>query len=98
VKYSVKFPSDSVQKKFQKALQSLSSRKLQEEIMQAIESLADNPRPYGEPKIKPPIIVYQYSAQYRMRVREFRILYDVDDKNKIVWIFTLRKRNERTYH
>ena len=98
MKYSVKFPSDSVQKKFQKALQSLSSRKLQEEIMQAIESLADNPRPYGEPKIKPPIIVYQYSAQYRMRVREFRILYDVDDKNKIVWIFTLRKRNERTYH
>ena len=70
---------------------------MQDEIMKAVESLSDHPRPFGEPKLKPPLIVYQFTAQYRIRVRNFRILYDVDDKNKIVWVLDLRKRNERTY-
>ena len=65
--------------------------------MKAVEELESNPRPFGEPKLKPPLLVYQFTAQYRFRVRNFRILYDVDDKNKIVWILDLRKRNERTY-
>ena len=65
--------------------------------MEAIEGLVDNPRPAGEPKIKPPLIVYQYAAQYRLKIRNYRVLYDVDDKRQIVWIFDVRKRNERTY-
>lgn len=65
--------------------------------MRAIEELGENPRPFGEPKIKPPLVVYHFAAQYRFRVRNFRILYDVDDKSKIVWILALRKRNEETY-
>ncbi len=97
MKYSVRFPTHSVEKKFQKILESISSQKIQDEIMKAVESLGVNPRPFGEPKLKPPLIVYQFTAQYRTRVRNFRILYDVDDKNRIVWILDLRKRNERTY-
>jgi mRNA interferase RelE/StbE len=96
VKYSVRFPAESIQKKFHKALEIIPP-KIQDEIMMAIEALADNPRPAGEPKIKPPLVVYQYAAQYRLKIRNYRVLYDVDDKQRIVWIFDVRKRNERTY-
>ena len=96
MKYSVRFPAESIQKKFHKALEIIPP-KIQDEIMEAIEGLADNPRPAGEPKIKPPLIVYQYAAQYRLKIRNYRVLYDVDDKQRIVWIFDVRKRNERTY-
>ena len=96
MKYSVRFPSKSIQKKFHKALEIIPP-KIQDEIMEAVEGLSDNPRPTGEPKIKPPLIVYQYTAQYRLKIRNYRVLYDVDDKQRIVWIFDVRKRNERTY-
>lgn len=97
MKYSVRFPTPSIEKKFQKILEAIPSRKIQDEVMKAVEELGNDPRPFGEPKLKPPLIVYQFTAQYRVRVRDFRILYDVDDKNRIVWILDLRKRNERTY-
>lgn len=96
MKYSVRFPSEATQKKFYKALEIIPT-KIQDEIMEGIEGLADNPRPSGEPKLKPPLIVYQYAAQYRLKIRNYRVLYDVDDKQRIVWVFDVRKRNERTY-
>lgn len=97
MRYSVRFPTPSIEKKFQKILEAIPSHKIQDEIMKAVENLGANPRPFGEPKLKPPLIVYQFTAQYRVRVRDFRILYDVDDKHRIVWVLDLRKRNERTY-
>ena len=96
MKYSVRFPSGIIQKKFHESLEIIPA-KIQDEIMEAIEVLADDPRPAGEPKIKPPLIVYQYAAQFRLKIRNYRVLYDVDDKLRIVWIFDVRKRNERTY-
>lgn len=96
MKYSVRFPSESIQKKFHKALEMI-PEKVRDEIMEAIEALSATPRPAGEPKLKPPLIVYQYAAQYRLKIRNYRVLYDVDDKQNIVWIFDVRKRNERTY-
>jgi len=96
VKYSVRFPSEAIEKKFHKALEIIPP-KIQAEIMKGIEGLADNPRPSGDPKIKPPLVVYQYAAQYRLKIRNYRVLYDVDDKQHIVWVFDVRKRNERTY-
>lgn len=65
--------------------------------MEAVEALGENPRPLGEPKIKPPLILYHFTAQYRIRVRDYRVLYDVDDTRKTVWVIALRRRNERTY-
>jgi len=97
MKYKVKFPTNSLAKKFNKILLGVSPSVMQDEIKHKILSLGDNPRPYGEPKIKPPVEVYSYVAQYRLRIGNYRILYDVDDKSKTVWIFALRKRNERTY-
>lgn len=96
MKYGVRFPSEPIQKKFYRALEII-PLKIQNEIMEAIENLADNPRPVGEPKLKPPLIVYQYVSQYRLKIRNYRVLYDVDDNRRIVWIFDIRKRNERTY-
>lgn len=95
--YSVKFPTVSIEKKFLKNLKKISPQKLQNKIRDEIKKLADNPRPHGEPKIKPPIRVYDYIAQYRLRIGNCRVLYDVDDGTRTVWIFFLRKRNERTY-
>jgi len=97
VKYKVKFPSQSIAKKFEKSLKKIPSKKAQNTVMAKVLDLANNPRPLGEPKIKPPIEVYSYTAQYRIRIGDYRVLYDVDDKTKTIWIMVLRKRNERTY-
>ena len=97
MKYEVKFPTASIAKKFQKALEGISHKGVREEITKKVLSLGDNPRPHGEPKIKPPVEVYNYVAQYRLRAGSYRVLYDVDDKRKTVWLFSLRKRDERTY-
>ena len=100
MKYEVKFPSHSVEKKFEKVFLKIQPVKLQEEIMQAVNKLVNNPRPYGEKpfkKLKPPIQLYQYIAQYRIRIGDYRVLYDVDDEKKTVWILVLRRRSEKTY-
>ena len=96
--YKLKFPTQSLAKKFEKKLKNISQEKTRNQIMDAVEDLADNPRPYGEPKIKPPIKIYNFVAQHRLRIGDYRVLYDVDDKRKTVWVLHLRKRNERTYH
>jgi len=98
--YQVKFPDHSIEKKISKFLLKIPNTKIQHEIMGAIESLSQNPRPYGKKpfkKLKPPIHFYQFAAQYRIRIGDDRVLYDVDDDRKIVWILAIRKRNEKTY-
>jgi len=95
--YKVKFPSSSIEKKFFKALDGVYPKALQKEILTAALPLAKDPRPKGEPKIRPPVEVFNYLAQYRLPVENWRIFYDVDDPGKTVWLFALRKRNERTY-
>ena len=95
--YKVKFPSASTEKKFYKELDDVQPKSLQDEILDMALSLADNPPPKGEPKIKPPIEIYNFIAQYRLTIENYRVLYDVDDRIKTVWILGIRKRNERTY-
>ena len=95
--YKVKFPNPSIEKKFFKKLDSVSPKKLQEEILDAARSLAENPRPQGGPKISPPIEIYNYLSQYRLPVANWRIMYDIEDNAKTIWLLALRKRNERTY-
>ncbi|MFH1189650.1 MAG: type II toxin-antitoxin system RelE/ParE family toxin [Candidatus Omnitrophota bacterium] len=95
--YKVKFPNTSIERKFYKELNVVQPKVLQDEIIDVTLSLAGDPRPKGEPKIKPPLEVYSYTAQYRISIKNYRVLYDVNDKIKTVWILALRKRNERTY-
>lgn len=99
MRYRVLFPTLSLEDKFYKTLTKL-PRKAQDEIMVAASSLCDNPYPQGKnilKKLTPPLKLIHYTAQYRLRIGDFRILYDVDETKKIVWVFVLRKRGEDTY-
>jgi len=100
MKYEVRFPTYSIEKRFEKFLLKIPQRNTQNKIMQKVEKLANNPNPFGKKpfkKLRPPIQFYKYTAQYRIRVGDYRVLYDIDDNKKIVWILTLRKRSEKTY-
>ncbi len=99
MKYVARFPAAAIERHFHKALEGL-SHETHEKIMEAIASLQDNPRPFGAKpftQLKPSVHIYDYVAQYRLRISDYRVLYDVDDHRKIVWILALRKRNEKTY-
>lgn len=100
MKYFVKFPNKTVEKKFEKILRKISLKQTKNEIMEAMVKLSENPCPYGVKsfkKLTPPLYFYQFTAEYRIRIGDYRVLYDVDMKRKTVWILHLRKRNERTY-
>lgn len=100
MRYKVKFPNRSLEKKFGKGLSKIPQVNIQNQIMDAIEKLAENPRPFGTKsfrKLTPPIYFYHFTAQYRIRIGDYRVLYDIDDRQKIVWILYLRKRAEHTY-
>lgn len=100
MKCKVRFPSPSIEKKFNAILSRIPQVKIQDRIMDEVEKLANNPRPFGKKlfkQLKPPIQLYRFTAQYRIRIGDYRVLYDVDDKRRIVWILVLRKRSKRTY-
>jgi len=96
--YEVGFPSAAVEKSFEKELSKL-DRGLLLRIKEAVDSLGDNPRPQGK-KIKalrPPLRVPLFLAQYRIRVGDYRILYDIDDAAHKVILLAIRRRSEKTY-
>ena len=98
--YRVCFPGGSIEKRFHRALSQIPQVNLQERIMEEVEKLSENPYPYGKKSfrtIDPPVKFYRSTARYRLRVGDYRILYDVDDKKRIVWIFALRRRGRKTY-
>ena len=61
--------------------------KLFDDIKDKIYSLKDNPRPPGCEKLTD-------EEGYRVRVRNYRILYRINDKAKIVFIHRVRHRRE----
>ena len=98
--YTARFPNPVIEKYFWKEVNHLPS-KIQENILDAIRDLQDNPRPFGQKPFKqlnPPVYIYDYAAQYRIRVGDHRVMYEVEDRTKTVWILSLRRRNERTYN
>ncbi len=98
--YKVLFPNKNIEKKFSRNLLKIRKVKMQDEIISQIQNLANNPRPFSKKlfkKIRPPVQFYDMTAQYRIRIGDYRVLYDIDDKKKNVWILALRKRGEGTY-
>jgi mRNA interferase RelE/StbE len=96
--YQVGFPGAAVEKSFEKELSKLDRPALLK-IKEAIDSLAQNPRPQGK-KIKalrPPIHISHFVAQYRIRVGNYRVLYDIDDPARRVILLAIRRRSEKTY-
>lgn len=97
--FDLRFPTVSIEKKFHAFLATL-PRKIQESILAEVAALAKNPFPYGQKnflKLKPSVAIYRFTAQYRIRVGDFRVLYDVNVERHIVWLLAIRRRNEQTY-
>ena len=57
-------------------------------IIRAVESLADNPFPPQYRKLR------GSEQDYRIRVGDYRVIYQVDTRTKIVTIYHLRHRKE----
>lgn len=70
-----------------KEFRSLSSG-LQYRIARAIDGLSENPRPHGVRKLA------GHERLYRIRVGEYRIVYEIDDRERIVLITRIRHRRE----
>ncbi|MDO8545895.1 MAG: type II toxin-antitoxin system RelE/ParE family toxin [Nitrospirales bacterium] len=62
--------------------------KLFTQITEAIQALADDPRPPGSLKLS------DEENGYRVRVRNIRILYRVDDRAKEVIVYRVKHRRE----
>ena len=97
--YRVVFPNASFEKRFNKTIAKIPNP-IRQSVLDKIELLALNPRPSEAAffkRLNPPVEVFSMTAYYRLRINNYRILYDVDDTAKTVWILDLRKRNELTY-
>lgn len=96
--YEVGFPSETVQRRFEKEVARLDAPTLRR-VQEAIEGLSGEPRPPGKKfkSLRPPVPVYQHVAQCRLRVGDFRILYDIDESLKKVVLLAIRRRSEKTY-
>ena len=57
-------------------------------IMETITSLAHNPFPRGYKKLK------ASQRGYRVRVGDYRIIYEVDTEERIITVFHIRHRKE----
>jgi mRNA interferase RelE/StbE len=61
----------------------------QELIEAALDHLSANPRPAGMRKI--------HGNIYRIRIREWRVIYAVFDKDRLVLVGRIVRRSEDTY-
>jgi len=57
-------------------------------ILKAIRSLANNPFPPQHKKMK------GSENEYRIRVGDYRVIYEVDIENKLITIFHIRHRKD----
>jgi mRNA interferase RelE/StbE len=62
-----------------------------ERLRNAVRSLAGNPHPRGVRKIR------GAEKAYRIRVGNYRVVYDVYDSDKLVLILQIARRSETTY-
>ncbi len=61
------------------------------QIIAAIDSLADEPRPYGYKKL------IDSKGLYRIKVKQYRIIYFIKDNLLVVSVVRIAKRGEDTY-
>lgn len=60
-------------------------------LQQCLKSLSGNPHPQGERKLK------ARHDLFRIRVGNYRIIYEVRDADRIVLVARILRRNESTY-
>ena len=98
MEYDVVFPSERVERLFQKTLEKIPAD-YKTAIVVAVRLLKTNPRPQGKrtKKLTGELIVSRFTAEYRLRVGPYRVLYDIDDQRKKVILLKLAKRDDQTY-
>ena len=62
---------------------------MRERIIRAIRKLVENPRPQGARKL-----MGAMSGAWRIRVGDYRVIYDVDDAQQLVVILAVLHRRE----
>ncbi len=62
-----------------------------ERLREAVRSLAEEPRPQGVRKIK------GADKAFRIRVGNYRVVYEVYDSEHLVLILQIARRSETTY-
>lgn len=76
----------TIKKSAQKELEQISPP-YHQKIIDAIDNLAENPRPEGVKKLKG-------QEAYRIRVTDYRVIYSIEDVIKIVEIQRIRHRKD----
>ncbi len=61
-------------------------------VADALLRLQDDPRTMGVIKLTGVVV-----AEYRLRVGNYRILFDIDDQASVVEVLDIRRRSEGTY-
>ena len=99
MEYDVVFPSERAERLFQKTLEKIPND-YRAAIVAAVRSLKANPRPQGKrtKKMTGELIVSRFTAEYRLRVGPYRVLYDIDNQHKKVVLLKLATRNDQTYN
>lgn len=60
-------------------------------LVEAIENLTIEPRPQGVKKLR------GRETSYRIRVGNYRVIYEIRDKQLVVLVVRVSRRNESTY-
>ena len=95
-KYGLVYASQRVKKEFEKAFNKIPKSDI-EAIKLAIKNLKIDPWQKAT-KIKHlPISHSTHVAHYRIRVGNYRVLYDVDDEKNNIVLLVIARRNEATY-
>ncbi len=76
----------TIKKTAAKELEALPKKDLPR-IIKRIQTLAQNPRPDGSQKLSG-------KEQYRVRQGDYRIVYSIEDKDRIIDIFKIGHRRE----
>lgn len=63
-------------------------REIKRRVSVAIDGLSQEPRPHGVRKLS------GHERLYRIRVGEYRILYEIDDDRVLILVTRVRHRNE----
>ncbi|MEO6052288.1 MAG: type II toxin-antitoxin system RelE/ParE family toxin [Pyrinomonadaceae bacterium] len=66
-------------------------RQTLDKVKKAIDKLAHDPRPYGYKKL------VDEEGLYRIRVGNYRIIYEIHDQILLIMVLRVAKRNEDTY-
>ncbi len=66
-------------------------KKFAAQIVKKLDTFAVNPRPNGYKKLD------YYTEYFRFRIGNYRVIYQIDDKIRIVDIIEVKRRNESTY-